>query len=224
MSKIFKSLAKNNLFWLGAGTVLAFFFLLPLVSHNYQEYAVGLIHTYPYLAPLLIIGFRFIGMVLAPLPGAPIAFSSMALLPWHEAWFYMFVGKEGGVVAAFYIADIFREPVVANFVPLEKIHRWQEQVSARKQFWAFAGLRLFSILAFDFVSYAAGLSKLSFKTFISATLLVDIPIGLLFFYLGGVAVKYSILFFGAFAVILVVGALILKTVPAVTGGNGKSVE
>ena len=214
-------MAKNNLFWLGAGTVLAFFFLLPLVSHNYQEYAVGLIHTYPYLAPLLIIGFRFIGMVLAPLPGAPIAFSSMALLPWHEAWFYNFVGNEAGVIAAFYIARKFREPVVANFVPLEKIHRWQEQVSARKQFWAFAGLRLFSILAFDFVSYAAGLSKLSFKTFISATLLVDIPIGLLFFYLGGIAVKYGVWLFGAFAVILAVGIFITSNVRLGAEKSGK---
>ncbi|OGE76227.1 MAG: hypothetical protein A3K06_00230 [Candidatus Doudnabacteria bacterium RIFCSPHIGHO2_01_52_17] len=224
MSVIFKKLTKVNLFWLGAGTLLAVFFLLPLVSRDYQEYAVGLIQAYPYLAPLLIVVFRFVGMVLAPLPGAPIAFASMALLPWHEAWFYNFLGNEAGVIAAFFIARKFREPVVAHFAPLEKIHRWQERVSAHKQFWAFTGLRVVSVLAFDFVSYAAGLTKLSFKTFISATLLVDIPIGLLFFYLGGVAVKYSILFFGAFAVILVVGALILKTVPAVTGGNGKSVE
>jgi len=201
---------KRNLFWLGAGVIVTIFFLLPIFFGDYQEFAVGLIQSHPYLAPSLIIFFRFLAVVAAPLPSAPIAFASMALLPWYEAWGYNSLGNWLGVIVAFFIARRFREPVVSHFAPLERVHRWQERVSQRRQFWAFTALRAASVLALDFVSYAAGLTKMSFKTFFFATLLVDIPIGFLFFYLGGVAVKYGVFLLGIFAILFIITAIFLN--------------
>lgn len=195
---------KANIFYLIAGTIIVVTFLLPIFSSDYQQYANSLIQYSPYLAPVIIIIFRFLGVVLAPLPGAPVSFASMALLPWYEAWTYNFIGAELGSITAFLIARRFREPVVAHFAPLNQVHQWQEKVSKRKQFWAFTGLRAVSIVAFDFVSYAAGLTKLSFWTFLTASLLIDIPVGFSFFYLGGLAVKYSILLSGISAVIFMI--------------------
>jgi len=195
---------KNHLFWIIAGGIITVVFLAPLFFIDYESVVLQLIEEYPYSAPLIVIVFRFIGVVLAPLPGAPIAFASMAFLPWTTAWLYNFIGAELGMVAAFLIARNFREPVVARFAPLGKVHRWQEEVSQIKQFWGFVGLRAVSLFAFDFVSYGAGLTKLSFLHFILATFLVDIPIGFLFFYFGGLAVRYSVYLYGVFAVIFMI--------------------
>lgn len=201
---------KSNLLWLTAGIIITIVFFLPVIFSDYQKYAVNLIERSPYLVPFIIIVFRFIGVVLAPLPGAPISFASMAVLPWYEAWVWNFIGVESGAVTAFLIARKFREPAVARFAPLEKIHQWQDKVSQRRQFWSFMGFRAVSLVAFDFVSYAAGLTRLPFRTFIIATFLIDIPAGLLFFYFGGLAVKYSIFIFAVFAAIFMVTVFILN--------------
>lgn len=199
---------KTNFFWLAGGVVITALFLPAIFSPAYKEQTAYLIQNYPLFAPLTIVFFRFIGVVLAPLPGSPTAFASMALLPWPEAFLYNFIGSELGAIVAFAIARRFREPVVEYVAPLKKVHEWQDKISGKGQFWGFVGLRVLSVTAFDFVSYAAGLSKLSFRTFLFASLLVDVPVSLLFFYLGGLAVEYSVFLFAAFTAIFVAALLI----------------
>lgn len=199
---------KKNFFWIAASLVIIVLFALPIISSEYLRIATDFITQYPASAALLIIPLRFLAVVLAPLPGSPIAFASMAVLPWWEALAYNFIGAELGIVAAFFIARKFREPVVAHVAPLQKVHEWQDTISQTKQFWGFVGLRLVALFATDFVSYAAGLSKLSFTRFILATLLVDIPAYLVFFYIGGIAVAYSIYLYLAFIAIFALVALL----------------
>src|SRR3989344_1035201 len=165
---------KKNLLWLIPAAIIAAVFSLPIFSSEYLNRVVDFIKVYPAAAPVIIIFFRFIGIVLAPLPGAPISFASIAVLPWWEAWIYNFIGAELGVITAFWIARKFRERVVARFAPLQKVHEWQDKISEKKQFWAFVGLRLTALVAFDFITYAAGLSKLRFAPFLLACLLIDI--------------------------------------------------
>ena len=203
---------KKNILWLIAGIVIVITFLLPIFFIDSQQYIIDLIEKFPYLAPLVIIVFRFLGVVLAPLPGAPIAFASIAVLPWYEAFIWNFIGIESGAIVAFLIARKFREPVVAHFVPLEKIHKWQDKISHKKQFWSFTGFRVMTLLAFDFVSYAAGLTELPFRTFLMATFLIDIPVNFIFFYLGGFAIKYSLLFFAVFVFMFMMIVFILNNI------------
>ncbi len=201
---------KTNIFWLIAGIIITVIFFLPIIFSDYQKYVISFMGRSPYLAPFVIVIFRFIGVVLAPLPGAPISFASMTVLPWYEAWAWNFIGAESGAIVAFIIARKFREPVVAHFAPLGKIHQWQDKVSKRRQFWSFTGFRFVTLVAFDFVSYAAGLTRLPFRTFVVATFLVDIPTSLLFFYFGGLAVKYSIFILAVFGIMFMVAISILN--------------
>jgi len=198
----------KNTTWILLSILIVVFFLAPIFLSDYRALFLSLINQYPLLAPLVIIIFRFLGVVAAPLPGAPVAFASMALLPWPKAWFYNFLGAELGAIAAFFLARFFRQPVVARFAPLQKINQWQEKISQTRQFWSFVALRAASLAAFDFVSYAAGLTKLSFLTFLAATLLVDIPATFIFFYLGGWAVQYSFFLYSLLAVISIIGLLV----------------
>lgn len=185
-------------------------FALPLISSRSFDFAAGLVRNYPYIAPLTIIGLRFMGVVVAPLPGSPVMLASIAILPWWQAWLYNFLGSMSGSMCAFFIARKFREPVVARFAPLREIHQWQEKISQHKQFWAFAALRLVALVAFDFVNYAAGLTRMSFWTYLGATLLVDVPVGLLFFYFGGIALRYSMYFLVIATALLMVAGVVVK--------------
>jgi uncharacterized membrane protein YdjX (TVP38/TMEM64 family) len=159
---------------------------------------VAFFSTHPLLAPLLVVLLRFVGVVVAPVPGAPVAFASMVFFPWWEAFLLNVTGAWLGAVVAFYIARWFREPVVKYLAPLKRLHQWQNELTDSQQFLAFVGLRIISIPAFDFVSYAAGLSAIPFRIFVLATLLVDLPVNIVFFYLGGLAAEASWYLFAAY--------------------------
>lgn len=191
----------SRLTWIFFGLVIAVMFLLPLASDQYKTVLIQAITRYPYMAPIIIISFRIIGVVLAPLPGAPVALASIALLPWWLAMIYNFIGMTSGMICAFWIARKFREPIVARFAPLQYIHQWQEKISRKKQFFAFIALRLSALVALDFISYAAGLTKIPFRTFLLAILVVDIPVNLLFYYVGGKAILYSFAVIGVSGVV-----------------------
>ena len=201
---------RKNLLWLIPAIGITVVFSLPIFSTEYLNRVIDFLNIYPAVAPAVIIFFRFIGIVLAPLPGAPISFASIAVLPWWEAWIYNFIGAELGVITAFLIARKFREPVVAHLAPLQKVHEWQDRISQKRQFWSFVGLRLLALVAFDFVSYAAGLSKLRFSSFLLACLLIDIPAGFLFFFFGGIAFRYSVLLFLGFILAFLVAMVVWK--------------
>jgi len=159
---------------------------------------IGLfIESHPITAPLIVLVFRFIGAIVPPIPSAAVAFASLLVMPWWEALLVNLIGSDLGAAAAFLIARRFREPVVVKFVALKQVLAWQEKVSQAKQLMAFAGLRAATLMAFDFVSYAAGLSALPFRIFIVATLIVDIPINIAFFYFGGIVFQYSMYLFAA---------------------------
>lgn len=177
------------------------FFLLPLISPYFREVFFTAIRDYPFAAPLIIMLFRFLGVVVAPLPGLPVAFASMTLLVWWQAGLYNLVGTISGAVVAFCIARFYRERVVAYIAPLKKVHEWQDQISRKKQWWTFAAFRLATLSMFDFIAYAAGLSKISFTTYLGTLLLIDVPVTMTFFYFGGIALKYSIYMFAFFTLV-----------------------
>lgn len=192
---------RNKILFALGGVLITVFFLLPIISPYFRESFFAIISRYPLTAPLTIIVFRFLGVVIAPLPGLPVAFASMTLLPWWEAWLYNIAGTISGAIVAFYIARIYRERAVAYIAPLQKVHEWQDQISRKKQWWTFVALRLVSLSMFDFVAYAAGLSKIPFTTYVSTLLIIDIPMSLAFFYFGGIAIQYSVYLFVGFALV-----------------------
>lgn len=181
--------------WFFAAFFIIVVVMAPFFSDEYLTWVTDFITVHPQAAFIIIIIARFLGVAVAPLPGAPIALLSVALLPWRQAFLYNFIGAELGAIAGFWMARLFRERAVRYFASLERVHEWQKSISSQRQFWGFVGLRLVSITAFDFVSYAAGLSTLPFWHFFFATVLVDLPINIAFFFLGGIAVHYGIYFF-----------------------------
>lgn len=200
----------RNWWWLVGGAVITALFLPPLFLPDYRALVETLIKTYPYAAPFAVIISRFVCVVIAPLPGVPVTFASMALLPWWQAALYNFIGTTSGAITAFLIARNYREPVVARFTSLKEIHAWQERTSRHRQFWAFVGFRFSTLMAFDIVSYVAGLTKMPFRTFLLAVLIIDIPVDLVFFYFGGIAFRYGIYIFLLFGVVFLAAIFVMK--------------
>lgn len=197
----------KNLMWVLGGVIITVVFLLPLFSARYFNLIKDFISLHPASAPIVVIFFRFIGVVLAPLPGSPVGLASIAVLPWWQAWIYNLVGVMTGVVAAFLIARKFRERAVARFASLRDIHEWQEKIPKHRQFWTITFFRFTSIAAFDFVSYALGLTRMSFGMFLATSLTAEIPWSFTLYYLGGAAVRYSIYLF-ILGVLIAVGLVI----------------
>ncbi|MCR4328535.1 MAG: VTT domain-containing protein [Patescibacteria group bacterium] len=201
---------KQKILWFLVGVVFTAIFFVLIFFPEYNQYAVKIINDYPALAPLVIITFRFLGIVLAPLPGAPVAFASIAFLPWHTAWFYNLIGVELGSVCAFFIARRWREPIAAKFAPIQNLHAWQEKISEKRQFWGFVALRFMSAVVVDFLSYAAGLSKISFRNFLLASVIVDALASVPFFYLGNIAFAYGVYAMAGFVVLFGIFFLVVK--------------
>lgn len=192
---------RNNILLVSGGILITTFFLLPIISLDFRESFLSIMGKYQFAAPVMIIVFRFLGVVVAPLPGLPVAFASITLLVWWQAWLYNIVGTMGGAITAFFIARLYRERVVAYIAPLQKVHEWQDRISQKKQWWTFVAFRLATLSMFDFVAYAAGLSKISFRTYLGTLLIIDIPVSFIFFYFGGIALKYGLYLFVGFTVV-----------------------
>ena len=109
---------------------------------------------------IIYVSYHVVSVVFSPL--VSIALWPIALLVYGfwQAVFLSFLGSVMGGMVAFYLAKRFGRPLVKKLVgqeALEKIDEFAAVVGWR----AFFILRLLSSNYFDYVSYAAGLTKMS---------------------------------------------------------------
>ena len=148
-----------------------FFFLVPYYQRPLTEFALA----HPILAPLILILWRFIGVVIPPIPAGLLAFALIPVLGWVWVYVYSFIGLLLGACVAFFLARRYREPIVKQFVPLQDFNKWEGRLSKTTEFWGFLVIRLTTGAIMDFVSYLAGLTKLRFDKFFVATVISLIP-------------------------------------------------
>ncbi len=209
MGRALEKFSRERILITAASVLIVVVALILIFSGRYQAVLAQAVMGYPHLAFFIVAFARFLAIVIAPLPGMPIAFVSLTVMPWHEAWLANLIGADVGAIVAFMIARKFREPVAARFTGLAQLHAFEGAISHRKKFWGFVGLRIAAASALDFFSYAAGLSKVSFRLFVAVTVLVDIPITFVFFYFGGIAARFGVYFMLAFIVIFWIASGIL---------------
>lgn len=177
--------------------------LLLWVPDNLNQ-VTGLVEKHPILAPLFVISWRFLSTAVPPIPGGIISLALLPVLGWFKSFVYASIGVMLGTSTAFFLARRYRRPLVKKIVPIQQLQEWEKKFNEKRKFWAFLGLRLITAPVFDFVSYVAGLSKLSFKTFFFANLVALLP-DAVFFYVGQELYKRSALI----AIFAIVGVLLL---------------
>lgn len=146
--------------------------------------------AYPILAPVLLILWRILAIVIPPIPGGLLSIALIPVFGWWQSFLYSAIGVLVGTSIAFLLARKYQEPFVKKFVPLQQLHEWQDKISQRTQFFTFLGIRLTTGSVSDYISYIAGLSKIKFRYFFLATL-ISLWSDLVIFYIGGKAYQAS---------------------------------
>ncbi len=133
------------------------------------------------LAPVVYVILLVIQAVLAPLPAPALAMGAGYSFGIYEGCLLTWFGALLGGVISFWISRWFGRDFVAGSERMQRLDRYVDQHGAITIFI----LRLLPLVSFDAISYAAGLSSISFWRFFVATALGMLPGTVAFVYLGG---------------------------------------
>lgn len=204
---LIKVFLKSSVFTIASLTLtlsLSGLALLLLWIPDNIELLTSFAKKYPFAAPIFIILWRTLSTVVPPIPGGIVSLALLPILGWWQSFIYASIGVLTGTSIAFLLARKYRKPLARRFVPLKQLQVWETKLNEKTKLWGFLGLRLLTAPVFDFVSYIAGISKISFKTFFIANSLALIPDALLY-YVGEELYKRNALI----AVFAIIGALLL---------------
>jgi uncharacterized membrane protein YdjX (TVP38/TMEM64 family) len=158
-------------------------------------------------APIASCSLMVLQALVAPVPSFLITFANGLAFGVLWGWLLSLFGHGFAAAVCFWISrSLGRVPVevLVGKTGLESADRW----FARWGMYAVFVGRLVPGIAFDVISYAAGLTRMRFRNFIAATALGIFPQTFLYSYLGRQAPEYVALF-------LVTSALVVAGVVAV---------
>jgi uncharacterized membrane protein YdjX (TVP38/TMEM64 family) len=135
------------------------------------------------VAPAVLAGLMILQAVIVPLPSSPVTYVNGLLF---GVWWGGLLSWASALLAAalcFALSRRFGRPVAGRVVTARAIE-WSDRFFGR--FGAYAVLvgRLLPVVSFDVISYGAGLTRMSFAGFMTATATGMIPGTLLYAYLG----------------------------------------
>lgn len=133
------------------------------------------------LAPVVYVLLLVAQAVLAPLPAPVVAAAGGYAFGTFKGFLLTWLGALLGGAASFWISRLLGRRSVARSERIKKLDRNIERHGALVIFL----LRLVPLISFDAISYAAGLSGLSFWKFLAATALGIVPGTFVFVYMGG---------------------------------------
>jgi uncharacterized membrane protein YdjX (TVP38/TMEM64 family) len=160
-------------------------------------------------APLVFMLLMTVSIVFAPVPSLPLDIAAGLAFGWFWGTVYVLVGAEAGAVIAFLIARRLGRPGLERWVGPRAVATL-DRLSDRIGWRGLALMRLIPLFNFDWVSYAAGLTKMPLASFASATLVgTAIPV------IGIVAVGDSLGTAPLRAAVIFGGLVLLAVVPLV---------
>jgi uncharacterized membrane protein YdjX (TVP38/TMEM64 family) len=163
--------------------------------------------------PTAVIVLMMLAILISPIPSAPIALASGAAFGHGWGALYVLLGAEAGALAAF---------ALARFVGHETVQRWfggRLSIGLIGSQNALMGIvfvsRVLPFVSFDIVSYAAGLTVLSFWRFALATLAGIAPSSFVLAHFGdemgsgdGSRIALSVLALGSLTLLPIVAKLL----------------
>lgn len=150
-------------------------------------------------APLVYIGLKAATYVFAPLSGTPVKLAGGALFGFWEGAALVLIGDMLGASLCFWIARVFRNKGITRFAGKNAIKQIDDLTEHVGGWRALLAARLFLSSLYDFISYAAGVSKLPYRQFFWVSLLAGIPSTLTSAWLGDAAVTNKPFLYGMFA-------------------------
>lgn len=147
------------------------------------ETVTGLVTQADGWGPLLYIAIIIVSVVVSQIPGAPLAVAAGAIWDPLAAGAYTMIGGFGGALIAYGLGRLVG-PAIIKTLTGKSISFVPEHRTAYLGWFIFV-TRLLPIFSFDLVSYGAGLTRLSFPVYASATFFGMMPSTLLLTYMGG---------------------------------------
>jgi uncharacterized membrane protein YdjX (TVP38/TMEM64 family) len=125
--------------------------------------------------PFAVIGLMVMAIVVSPIPSGPIAVAAGALYGASEGTILSIIGAEIGALLAFSLSRYFgygairrsQNPIL-KFIAVPR--------SQRALMWIVFASRLIPFISFDAISYATGVTNLTFGRFAIATAMGIVPI------------------------------------------------
>lgn len=157
----------------------AFFILSNLDVELVKGYILGFGIWAP-IASFILMVFQ---SIVAPLPAFLITFANAALFGWIKGAILSWSSSMVGALVCFYIARYFGRAAVERLtsrIALEGIDDFFKNYGK----YAILIARLLPFVSFDVVSYAAGLTSMSFWSFFVATGIGQLPATIVYSYVG----------------------------------------
>ncbi len=133
--------------------------------------------------PVAVIALMALAILISPIPSAPIALAAGAAYGHTWGTLYVLAGAELGALAAFGIARLVGHELLRHWFGDRLALGW---VGSQNMLMGIVfASRLLPFISFDLISYAAGLTVLSFWRFALATLAGVAPASFLLAHFGG---------------------------------------
>ncbi len=178
----------------GIVILLACYFFIPGVKESINKVTFILskvdipgmkeyIKSFGMLAPLVSIALMMFQSIAAPLPAFVITFANAWIFGWVWGAIISWSGAMLGAVLCFYISKFYGRPAAEKFVGKKSLDMTDDFF---KKYGEYAILiaRLLPFISFDIVSYAAGLTGMSFWSFFWATGIGQLPATIVYSILG----------------------------------------
>ncbi len=170
------------------GDLVGFFLTL---SKGSIDDVVSLIQSWGVFAPLFSILLMIIQAVAFPLPSFLVTLANGIVFGIFWGAFISWVGAMAGAVVAFLLARILGEKFVRKRYKNEKSWNKIDQISGKYGFRVVLIARLLPFVSFDFISYAAGLSRMKIGIFLISTGIGMLPATIVYSTVGNEIHKLS---------------------------------
>ena len=163
-----------------------------------------------YGAYAMIISFllMILQSVVAPLPAFLLTFANANLFGWWQGAILSWCSAMAGAALCFFIARILGRDVVIKLTSkagVEQIDNFFDKYGKN----TILICRLLPFVSFDLVSYAAGLTSMSFGSFFIATGIGQLPATIVYSYVGGMLTGGTKLFVTALFILFALSAFIV---------------
>lgn len=172
------------------------------------DYVKELIRSYGPYAAVVSFFLMILQSLAAPIPAFLITFSNAGIFGWWQGAILSWSSAMAGAAICFYIARFLGRDAVAYFVSntaLKSVDKFFERYGKH----AIMICRLLPFMSFDYVSYAAGLTGMSFLDFFIATGIGQAPATIVYSYVGGMLTGSAKTFVTGLLILFAVAALVM---------------
>lgn len=164
--------------------------------------------SYGSLAAAVSFMLMILTALAAPLPAFLITFANANLFGWWQGAILSWTSAMAAAGICFWIAKILGRDVVIKLTSkagVEQIDTFFEKYGKN----TILICRLLPFVSFDIVSYVAGLTSMSFKSFFIATGLGQLPATIIYSYVGGMLTGGAKLFVSGLLILFALSALVV---------------